>query len=136
MKDLIIGVLLVSLCISCSNTEEGLIGEWEGKTERINSDGELFEAEISCKITSSSDVDRNVILTVAGTKYEFKATEQMDMLTYTDVQVENDSTGRSYINGYAELMKDTLLHFDHEVYAMKGDALLYSDKFLLDMVRE
>ena len=136
MKELILGIFLISICISCSNSEEGLVGEWEGKTERVSSEGKLIEANISCKITSTSSTNRNVVLTVAGSDFEFKATENMNRLTYTDSPVENDSTGRSYIIGFAELKNDTLLHFDHEVYAMKDSALLYSDKYLLDMVRK
>lgn len=136
MKELILGVFFIMLCISCTDSEEGLIGEWEGKTERVNSDGELIEANISCVVRSNSGTERSMVLTVAGAVFEFIAIENMNTITYKDSQVMNDSTGRSYITGYAELLNDTLLHFDHSLYAMKDSALLYSDDYLLDMVRK
>ncbi len=137
MKYLLIGLILLGLCTSCSNTtEEGLIGEWEGTTERVNSDGKLIEADISCIIKSISGGDRNVVLSVAGTNFEFEATEEMNVLLYRDRPLNEDSTVMTYISGRAELQNDTLLHFDHEVYAIKNSALLYSDDYVLDMVRK
>lgn len=132
----LIGIILIGLLSACTKTEEGLIGEWEGKTKRIDSNGELIESNISCIIKSISGTKRSVLLSVAGTSYDFEAVEDMSMLFYKDQALGEDSIVMLYISGSAELLNDTLLHFDHEVYAKKGIALLYSDRIMLDMVRK
>jgi len=136
MRGLIIVALVIGICTACSDLEEGLIGEWEGEIERINSEGDLIEASTSCVIKSISGTERNVVLIVAGTNYSFIAHEEMNALIYKDIPLGSDSIVRLYISGMAELMNDTLLHFDHQVYATKNNALLYSDKFILDMTRK
>lgn len=136
VKYFIIGLVLMGICASCSKTEEGLIGEWEGTREIVNSKGELVESDISCIIKSESGSNRNVVLSVGGTSFEFTATEEMDILLYKDQPLGKDSSVMSYISGRAELQNDTLLHFDHDVYALKDSAFLYSDRVVLDMVRK
>jgi len=136
MKQLLIGFLVIALLLSCSKIEEGFLGEWEGKTERLNSIGELVEVDISCIIKSAVGNNRSIMLSVAGIDYEFEAIEEMDVLIYEDIPLNSDSTIISYISGSAEILNDTILHFDHQLYALKNNALLYSDKEVLDMKRK
>ena len=136
MNRLLFGLLITILLISCSKIEEGFLGEWEGKTERLNSDGDLIGVDISCTITPAVGNNRNVVLSVGGANYEFEALEEMDMLTYKDVALNSDSIIISYISGNAEILNDTILHFDYQVYALKNNALLYAEKEELDMVRK
>ena len=112
MNRLLFGLLITILLISCSKIEEGFLGEWEGKTERLNSDGDLIGVDISCTITPAVGNNRNVVLSVGGANYEFEALEEMDMLTYKDVAL------------------------NYQVYALKNNALLYAEKEELDMVRK
>lgn len=136
MKYFIISLFVTCFFTACSDSNEGLIGEWEGTTEIVNSDGELVESDISCVIKSESTSNRNVALSVGGTNYEFTAIEMMDLLSYKDQPLGEDSIVMSYISGSAELLNDTLLHFEHDIYALKNGIFLYSDKMELDMVRK
>lgn len=138
MKYLILGLLSIGLCMACTETEseEGLIGEWEGTTERVNSKGELVDVNVSCTIKSLADSKRNVKLAVSSVSYEFEATEEMDAIIYMDSPVQNDTTGKSFVSGSAVLLYDTLLRFEHMVYEMEKGALLYSNEEMFDMVRK
>ena len=136
MKQLLFGFLTITLLFSCSKTEEGFLGEWEGKVERLNSIGDLVEIDISCNIKSADDNNRNISLSVGGTNYDFQALEEMDLLIYKDVPLNSDSTIISYISGSAEILFDTILHFDHKVYSLKNNALLSQYSEALDMVRK
>ena len=135
MRYLLIGIACICLS-ACSSTPEGLIGEWEGTTQRVNSNGKLIEATLKCTIRSNSNAKRNVELTVAGAVYEYEALEASHILSYKDQPILNDTMGITYITGTAELQNDTLLHFDHSVYAMRDGALLYSNKETFEMVRK
>jgi PTS system nitrogen regulatory IIA component len=77
IKQLLIGLISMSLLFSCSEAETGVIGEWEGKTERINSNGNFVEVNISCTIKASDGVNKNVDLSVAGINYKFDAIEEI-----------------------------------------------------------
>ncbi len=137
MKYLSLGMILLLLFMSCSETiEEGFLGEWEGTTERVGNSGDLVESEISCIIKSISGLTRNVKLSVGGANFEFEATEDMDMLLFKDVPLGVDSSVMSYISGRAELLNDTLLHFNHEVYTLKNGALTNKNEYMLDMTRK
>ncbi|MDF1698998.1 MAG: hypothetical protein P1U56_24310 [Saprospiraceae bacterium] len=136
MKFFIVGIALVFLMASCSSTEEGFLGEWEGEIFILNNEGVLVESEISCVITSSINLERNVALEVSGKTYTFKANEEMDILTYKDQPLSADSIVMEFISGHVELVHDTMLHFEHQIYALKNNALLYSDDFEFEMVRK
>ena len=129
-------LLIAFFVIACSSEEEGLLGEWEGTIELLNSDGELVESDISCIISKSGEINRGVVLDVAGVSYTFEAIEEDNILTYLNKPLHNDTIENRLISGTAELQYDTLLHFEHDIYAMKNNALLYSDKMVLDMVRK
>ena len=128
--------LLAFTLAACSSNEEGLLGEWEGTTELLNSDGELVESDISCTIQRTSGLERYVVLEVGGVSYTFEAIEDINILSYKNRPLHNDTIENRFITGTAELQFDTLLHFEHDIYAMKNNALLYSDKMVLDMVRK
>lgn len=136
MKYLSIIFILIGLCSACSEPEEDLLGEWEGTTERVSDEGKPIEVNVSCTIASTSGTGRSVTLSVSGVSYEFIAKEDANNLTYMDSRIENDTARTSYISGGAELLNDTLLRFDHKVYAMKNNALLYSNDEMYDMVRK
>lgn len=136
MKQLLIAVLMMGALSSCTKTEEGLIGNWEGKAERLNDEGEIYEIKVSCEIKRSTGVERDVKLSVGGVSYVFDATEEIDKLEYIDRVLGVDSLVTSYISGTAEIVNDTILHFDHLLYEMKNNALLGSERVRLDMVRE
>ena len=129
------------MCSACSDSdsdsEEGLIGEWEGTTEWVNSEGKPIDASISCIIKSTTGNNRSVQLTVVSTSFEFIAVEDLNELIYTNSPIQNDSTGRTLISGSAVLLNDTLLHFDHKVNTFNnGGALNNSEEGIFDMVRK
>jgi len=137
MKYLSLGMVLIGLFISCSGIEEeGFLGEWEGTTERVSSSGKPIESEVTCIIKSTSGLNRSVKLTVGGINFEFEAKEEMNMLLFKDIPLGQDSSVMSYISGSAELINDTLLHFDHEVYTLKNMALTGSEEYVLDLTRK
>ena len=128
--------MLFGAFTSCSETLEGLLGEWEGTIQRVSDKGNLVESEVTCTISSLSASNRRVLLKVAGTNYEFEAIEDMDVLMFKDQPLGKDSSVMSYISGSAELRFDTLLHFDHEVYTLLNGALTFSESFEFDLVRK
>ena len=136
MRKLLIALVLFGTFSSCSDSLEGLLGEWEGKTTRVGNSGNPVESEVSCTISSASESNRNVELTVAGSKYVFSAIEDTDELLFKDVPLGKDSSVMSYITGSAELRFDTILHFEHEVYTLKNGAFTNSEKFEFDLTRK
>ena len=136
MKPVSLLLLLFLLLLSCNTVEEGLLGEWEGTFEKIGSDGKIFDAKASCEIRSASGMNRNVTLEVAGPTYDFTAVEMDNTLEFINRALNSDSTIIFYISGTAELLNDTLLHFEYETYSMNGNLLLSKDKMQLDMVRK
>jgi hypothetical protein len=136
MKQLLF-IFFISLHIlSCSKSEAGFIGEWEGETERLNSSGQLIDVEISCNIKVAEGATRSVELIVGGVNYKFDAQDEIDILTFKDIPLNSDSTIISYISGSAEIIQDTILQFDHILYALKNSALLNSEKVILEMIRK
>lgn len=133
---LLIGVVSLLLIVSCTDTQEGFIGEWEGITERINDNGNLVEVEISCTVKSVSSIKRNLELKVGGAEYRFEAIENVDELIYEEKALNSDSTIIFYISGNASIIRDTILQFDHELYALKNGALLNSNREILEMTRK
>jgi len=132
----VIACLYLVISTSCSHEAEGLLGEWVGKIERVSDKGKLVESEVSCIIKVLSGINRSVLLTVAGSRYDFEAIEDMDLLTFKDVPLGKDSSVMSYISGTAELRYDTLLHFDHDVYTLMNGALTFSESFEFGLVRK
>lgn len=124
------------ICLSCSDSEEGFIGEWEGVIEIVGSTGKPVESKISCTIKSISDLNRSVKLSLIGKNYEFEATEDMDLLLFKNIPLGEESEIMTYISGQAELVNDTLLHFEHEIYTLKNGALTNSEDFEYDLVRK
>ena len=124
------------MLVSCGSEEEGLLGEWEGTYEKVGSDGQLFEANASCLIRSTSGENREVNLKVGGANYDFTAEEKYLKLWFTNKALNQDSTIIFYISGSAELLYDTLLHFEYETYSMMGNQLLNRDELELDMTRK
>ena len=127
---------MFSLLISCDSKEEGLLGEWEGTYEKVGSDGQLFEADASCLIRSATMENREVNLKVGGANYDFTAIEQDLKLIFNNKALNQDSSIIFYISGSAELLYDTLLHFEYETYSMKGNQLLIRDEMELDLTRK
>jgi len=139
MKQLLLVLFSITIITACSDGEEnqdGLVGEWSGTTERLNSDGVLADTEVTCVIEVESGNQREVSISLSGLNYTFYATEEMDVLSYKDSQVGADSTIMTYITGSAELVNDTILRFDHEVYTKKAGAVLSSYDEMYDLVRE
>lgn len=136
MKQLLTGLMVLALLSSCSKTEEGFLGEWEGKIERLNSEGNLVEVDISCNIKSTDGNNRSIELSVGAADYKFGAIEELDLLIYEDVPLNSDSTIITYISGSAEILADTILYFDHKVFALKNNALLYSEREIFEMKRK
>ena len=84
MQRLLIGVSLLFLLNSCSEIEEGFLGEWEGTINQFNASGKLVEVNTSCEIKSKSGNERSVLLTVGGNAYDFVGIEMLDEMTYED----------------------------------------------------
>lgn len=92
------GILVITLLFSCTKTEEGFLGEWEGKVERLNSTGDLVEVDISCNIKSTDENKRNIELSVGGANYKFDAIDEASTIIYKDFALNSDSTIISYIS--------------------------------------
>ena len=136
MRRSIIVVLLCATCVSCSDTIEGLLGEWEGTDERVSTKGKPVESKITCTISSLSNSNRRIVLKDGSATYEFEATESMDVLTFKDYPLGKDSSVIPYISGTAELMFDTLLYFDYQIYTLLNGTLRDSDNFDYGLVRK
>ncbi|MEM9548630.1 MAG: hypothetical protein AAGA77_21770 [Bacteroidota bacterium] len=136
MRKSIMALLLCATCISCSDTIEGLLGEWEGTDEHINDKGEPFESKITCTISSLSNSKRRIILKDGGASYEFEAEEHMDVLTFKDYPLGKDSSVIPYISGTAELRFDTLLYFEYQLYSLLNGAFRDGADFDYGLVRK
>lgn len=129
---------LVLILWSCGDSDpEGFLGEWEGSTNIINDKGEEVLSNITAKISVVSGTTRSCNLQVGSNVYEFIAEENVDELLYNRVTVDNqtDSTVTTYIDGSAELVGDSLVRFDHEIFKMKGSAVLTFENYIWEMKR-
>ena len=135
VKQFLFGVILLTI-VSCSDANEGFLGEWEGVSERLNDSGNLIEVEVSCMIKSASGLKRNVELKVGGKEYTFDAYDDMGELVYNEKPLNSDSTIIFYISGMGMIVNDTILRMDHDLYALKNGALLNVENEVLEMTRK
>ena len=132
-------IILSILLISCSEEEAtGIPGQWEG-TILINlASGETVTSDIESTITEEGDTNRACELTISGTVYKFEAEQMGDLLNYKNQPVTNvdSTTAKTYIDGTAELVGDSMLVFDHVIYSKAGNSLISTDAYQFSMKRK
>lgn len=134
-------LLLVTLLFatSCTKTQDtGFIGEWEGAIEIINSEGIFIESETDANITSKGEFSRECTIIARQLTLTFLAQEDENFLTYQNARITNllDTMTQTYITGNAELVGDTLIKFDHEVFVKKKSSVISSEEFTFEVKRK
>lgn len=138
MRIQLLPILISFLIISCSKSEdEGFLGEWEGKSVTILN-GNPVESDVEATISDQGNLSRECEITVKGLTYIFDATEGIDILTFTKAPAKNlsDSLTQTYITGTAELVRDTILVFDHQVLTMDGSFVVSAVDYNLEFERK
>jgi|GEM_PF-6457852 len=132
-------VIILSLFASCTTEEAtGIPGQWEG-TILINlPSSETVKSDVEATITDQGNDAVVCELTISSTVYKFEAQQVGDLLDYKNKEItniESDIT-KTYINGSAELVGDTMLVFDHVIFTKQGSALISTDAYQFSMKRK
>ena len=140
MRNLITSFLVILLfTTSCTDTQEtGFLGDWEGTIEIISSQGEAIESETSATIISKGEFARECTVKARELSLTFIAQKNENFLIYKNTEVTNqlDTTVQTYITGNVELIGDTLIIFDHEVFVKQGSSVISSEDLTFEMKKK
>jgi len=137
MKQHFLLLFILVLLTSCGDGEDGMwTGEWEGTLSTVSASGNVVESTITCEISTVSEAEYNLQLSVGGSSYDFNAVEDGLTLNFADREVGSDSIVRTFITGLASLEQDTILNFDYDVYSTRNGSFLTSETFVFSMTRE